>query len=293
MVTALGAAILIPLSPVLIFGLGSIPAFGIAGGAAAVVAFYVVGSAVFVFYIWSGRGVLRPFLKPQGFRWRLARDILKIGALSSIVSTTTNLTIATATALVGVYGPAAVAGFGTAVRLEYLLVPLVFGLGAPVASMVGTNIGANRNQRALRIAWTGAAISGGLTGAIGIAAAIYPQAWLSLFGDDVTMNAVGAQYLRTVGPFYGFFGIGLSLYFASQGAGRVGWAMGAALLRVAIAALGGLAMVWFGAGTTGIFAALAAGIAIYGLLNIVAVAAGVWFRTKPTARDEVAIQGAR
>ena len=70
--------------------------------------------------------------------------------------------------LVGVYGPAAVAGFGTAVRLEYLLVPLVFGLGAPVASMVGTNIGAHQNKRALRIAWTGAAISGGLTGAIGV-----------------------------------------------------------------------------------------------------------------------------
>ena len=144
------------------------PAFGIAGGAAAVVAFYVAGSAVFAWYIWSGRGVLHPSAKPQGFRWPLARDILKIGALSSVVSTTTNLTIATATALVGVYGPAAVAGFGTAVRLEYLLVPLVFGLGAPVASMVGTNIGAHQNKRALRIAWTGAAISGGLTGAIGV-----------------------------------------------------------------------------------------------------------------------------
>jgi len=59
------------------------------------------------------------------------------------------------------------AGFGTAVRLEYLLVPLVFGIGAPVASMVGTNIGANQRARALRIAWTGAAISGGITSAIG------------------------------------------------------------------------------------------------------------------------------
>src|SRR6476469_42985 len=97
-----------------------------------------------MFYIWSGRGVLHPTVQPQGFRWQLSRDILKIGALSSIVSTSTNLTIATATALVGFYGPAAVAGFGTAVRLEYLLVPLVFGLGAPVASMVGTNIGAGQ-----------------------------------------------------------------------------------------------------------------------------------------------------
>lgn len=288
-VTAVGAAILIPLSPVLIFGLGPVPAFGIAGGAAAVVAFYIAGAGVFAWYIWSGRGVLHPSAKPQRFRWSLASDILKIGALSSVVSTTTNLTIATATALVGVYGPAAVAGFGTAVRLEYLLVPLVFGIGAPIASMVGTNIGAHQNKRALRIAWTGAAISGGLTGAIGIAAAIFPQAWLSLFGDDATMNAVGAQYLRIVGPFYGFFGVGLSLYFASQGAGSVGWAMGVALLRVAIAAIGGLLMVRLGAGTVGIFAALGAGLAIYGVLNIVVVAAGVWFRGRSQAANNVAL----
>ncbi len=288
-VTAIGAIILIPLSPILIFGLGPVPAFGIAGGAAAVVAFYVAGVFVFAWYIWSGRGVLRPSAKPQSFRWPLARDILKIGALSSVVSTTTNLTIATATALVGAYGAAAVAGYGTAVRLEYLLVPLVFGIGAPIASMVGTNIGAHQNKRALRIAWTGAAISGGLTGAIGIAAAIFPEAWLSLFGDDATMNAVGSQYLRIVGPFYGFFGVGLSLYFASQGAGRVGWAMGVALLRVAIAALGGLAMVRLGTGTVGVFAALAAGLAIYGVLNIVAVAAGVWFRGSSQAANDVAL----
>ncbi len=283
LVTAIGAIILIPLSPLLIFGFGPVRGFGIAGGAMAVVAFYVVGSAIFAAYIWSGRGVLQPARTPQRFRWTLSRGVLKIGALSSIVSTTTNLAIAIATALVGVYGSAAVAGFGTAVRLEYLLVPLVFGLGTPVASMVGTSIGAGQNKRALRVAWTGAAIAGGLTGAIGAAAALYPQGWLSLFGDDATMNAVGSQYLRIVGPFYGFFGIGLALYFASQGAGRVGWAMGASLLRVAVAAFGGLAVVRWGAGIDGVFAALAAGLAIYGILNIVAVASGVWFRNEQRA----------
>jgi putative MATE family efflux protein len=288
LVTAIGAAVLIPLSPVLIFGFGPVPGFGIAGGAMAVVAFYVVGSVIFAVYIWAGRGVLRPQRKPQGFRWSLSRDLLKIGALSSIASTTTNLAIATATALVGVYGSAAVAGFGTAVRLEYLLVPLVFGLGTPVASMVGTSMGAGQNRRALRVAWTGAAVAGGLTGAIGLAAALYPHAWLSLFGDDATMNAVGAQYLRIVGPFYGFFGVGLALYFASQGAGRVGWAVAASLLRVAVAALGGLAVVHLGAGIAGVFAALAAGLAIYGVLNMIAVATGVWFRSHAPAAAPLA-----
>lgn len=289
-VTAVGTAILIPLSPVAIFGFGPLPGFGIAGGAAMVLVFYVIGSAFFAFYLWSRRGVLAPSLRPQGPRWPLMRDILRIGALSSIASVSTNLTIGTATALVGLYGPAAVAGYGTAVRLEYLLVPLVFGIGAPVASMVGTNIGANQRARALRIAWTGAAIAGGITSAIGIAAALFPHLWLSLFGDDATMNAVGSQYLRIVGPFYGFFGAAMALYFASQGAGRVVWLVAAAIMRVAIAAGGGWLAARLSGGTASVFAVLAGALVVYGVMSAAAVAAGVWFRGGKTDKQTLPLR---
>ena len=220
-VVTAGALVLIPVSPMLIFGFGPFPHLGIMGGAIAVVLNYTIGCVVFAWYIWSGRGVLKPSLAPVRPTWAPMRDILRVGAASSIVSLSTNITIATATGLAGLVGPAAVAGYGAGVRLEYLLVPLVFGLGAPVAAMVGTSIGAGRRDRALRVAWTGAAIAATLTEAIGLAAAFFPAAWLSLFSRDAEMIAVGSSYLRTVGPFYGFFGGGLALYFASQGAGRV------------------------------------------------------------------------
>jgi len=275
-VTALGALVLIPLSPALIFGLGPLPRLGIAGGAAAVVLFYVIGSAIFAFYLWSGRGVLRPAARPPALAWAPTREILRVGGASALVSITTNVSIATATGLAGKFGPAAVAGYGTGARLEYLLVPLVFGLGAPLAAMVGTSIGAGRRDRAMRVAWTGAALAGGLTGAIGLAAAFFPGAWLSLFGSDATMNEVGTHYLRIVGPFYGFFGFGLALYFASQGAGRLGWPLRAAVLRMAIATGGGWLALQVG-GLTGLFWALGLALAAFGLVTAIAVASGVWF----------------
>ena len=74
-------------------------------------------------------------------------------------------------------------------------------------------------ERALRAAWIGAAIAAGLTEAIGLCAAAFPHAWLTLFDTDPAMLEAGSQYLRTVGPFYGLFGLGMALYFASQGAG--------------------------------------------------------------------------
>lgn len=59
-VTIAGAFVLIPLSPMLIFGYGPLPHLGVAGGAIAILLYYSVGTVVFAAYIWSGRGVLKP-----------------------------------------------------------------------------------------------------------------------------------------------------------------------------------------------------------------------------------------
>src|SRR6516165_4973198 len=99
----------------------------------------------------------------------------------------------------------------------------VFGLGGPLVAIVGTNIGAGERGRALRTAWIGAAIAAALCEIIGLAAAAFPHAWLSLLDDNAAMLDTGSRYLRTVGPFYGLFGLGMALYFASQGAGRLAW----------------------------------------------------------------------
>ena len=279
-VITVGAVVLIPVSPLLIFGIGPFPALGIAGGAVAVLFYYVIGGAVFAFYLWSGRGVLQPSFVPVRLRWQPMGEILRIGIASSITSLSTNVTAIVATGLAGVIGPAAVAGYGTGVRLEYLLVPLVFGLGQPVGAMVGTAIGAGRHERALRVAWIGAAIAGGLTEAIGLTAALFPTAWLTMFGAEQQMIAVGADYLRIVGPFYGFFGVGLAFYFAAQGAGRLRWPMIAAVTRVLIAAAGGTIAIHVMHGVAALFAVLALALVVFGLMNAAAVGFGAWVPRK-------------
>ena len=185
-VICVGVVFLVPLSALLIFGSGPIPALGIAGGGAAIVLFYGAGTAVLGWYVLSGRNLAR--LRWSRLRWPLFRDILRVGAVASIQSVQTNVTIALATALVAAAaGVDAVAGFGTAVRLEYLLIPLVFGLGAPLVALVGTNIGAGQQQRALRIALTGGALAFALTETIGLIAAIWPAQWLTLFSAEPSM----------------------------------------------------------------------------------------------------------
>src|SRR5207248_8803545 len=102
-------------------------------------------------------------------------------------------------------------------------------------------------------------------------------AWLSLFDTDPQMLEAGATYLRTVGPFYGMFGLALSLYFASQGAGRLLAPLLGGGVRLAIAALGGwLALRWTGE-LSHVFLAQSLGLVAAGLINWAAVARGTWF----------------
>jgi Na+-driven multidrug efflux pump len=216
-------------------------------------------------------------------RWPLFADILRVGAVGAVSTLQTSLTVVLTTALVGgVAGPDAVAGYGTGTRLEYLLVPLIFGLGAPLVALVGTNIGAGQHQRALKIALTGGAVAFAITETIGVVAAIWPSAWLGLFSSNPQMLETGSDYLRFVGPAYGFFGLGLSLYFASQGAGRLGWPLLAGCVRMIVAVGGG----WIVLRTTGslsaTFAVLGLAMFIYGVSLVSAVASGAWFRKDET-----------
>jgi Na+-driven multidrug efflux pump len=141
-------------------------------------------------------------------------------------------------------------------------------------------LGAGQRERALRIALTGGALAFAVTETIGVAAALWPQVWLGLFGHDPHMLAAGSAYLRVVGPTYGFFGLGLSLYFASQGAGRLAWPLLGGLFRMVIAVGGGWLVLTFSGSLEAAFAALALALVVYGATVSMAIASGAWFRSR-------------
>lgn len=278
LVMTLGMVLLVvPLTPCLIFGLGPFPAMGIAGGGAALLVYYVVGSVILGLYIASGRNLVR--FRLVALRRKFASDILSVGAVSAVNTVLTNVMIALVMALVAAYaGARGVAGVGTGTRLEFLLAPLVFGFGGPLVALVGANVGAGQQTRALRIAMTGGGVAFALTETIGLAAAIWPHAWLLLFGHDPAMLAAGTTYLRIAGPFFGFYGLGIALYFASQGAGRLGWPLAAGFLRVLIAVGGGWIVLRMTGSLEWLFAVYALGLLAYGTVIAAAVASGQWFR---------------
>ncbi|HEX9820744.1 MAG TPA: MATE family efflux transporter [Methylomirabilota bacterium] len=270
-----GALVQIGLSVGLVHGLGPLPRLGVAGaGWAAVIAFGGIATLLAA-YLGSGRALVR--FRASRLEWRLFREILRVGLPGVATNLMANATVLLLTGLVGRFGTAALAGYGIGSRLEYLQIPIVFGMGTALVAMVGTNVGAGRHERAERIAWTGAAIAGAVTGAIGLTAAVVPGAWTRLFTADPAVASVATTYLRIVGPAYALFGIGLALYFASQGAGRLRWPVVASVVRLGLAIGGGWAAVTpLGGALPSLFVAMALALVAYGGLTAWAVRAGAW-----------------
>jgi Na+-driven multidrug efflux pump len=263
-----GALILVPLSPALIFGAFGYHGLGPSGGAVAMLMYYALGTLAYAAYLWGRFGVLKPSFRVSRLSLAPALAILRVGGMSAIVSASTNLTLAIVTAYVATGGVEALAGYGAGSRLEFLLVPLAYGIGGPVGIVISANLGAGQIDRAVKASWIGVLMACTLTELIGLAAAAFPQQWIGIFSQDPSVLQAGAEYLHRVGPFFGFFGLGYVLYCVGQATRRMEASVLAALLRAAIAVLGGLVVVWLKADVTWNFVAVALGMVTFGLFAL-------------------------
>ncbi|MEM7044341.1 MAG: MATE family efflux transporter [Pseudomonadota bacterium] len=253
----------IVLSGGLTLGWFGLPALGIAGAAVAWVTCQGAAAAYLAISLFRGRGEFR--LRPHALKWEAIKDIMAVSGLGLLHSFCLAMTVAVVTGYVGQYGTKALAGYGLGARLELMLVPIAFGVGAALTAAVGVNVGANQYARARRIAWAGGAVVMALTGLLGISVAMMPSLWLGLFTADPDAYAFGVQYLVIAAPFYGIFGLGQSFYFASQGTGRMVLPVAVTVLRfITVATLGAIVLA-LGWDLVWLFAVVAVGLIIMGI----------------------------
>jgi putative MATE family efflux protein len=271
----------VALGGILGLGLGPIPRLGMSGVALGQTLAYAGGAVYLLWYLTSGQARVRLSLRRVPAQWDMFRDILKVGALACASPVQTVLTVLVVTRLMSAAGTEALAGYGIGSRLEFLLVPITFAIGVACVPMVGTAIGAGEIARARRVAWTGGVLSAVIVGAVGALVALAPNLWSSLFTSEPKVLAAAAQYFGWVGPCYPLFGLGLCLYFASQGSGKVLGPVLAGTLRLIIVAAGG----WWLSASAGtavleqssvVFALIAISMAAFGLASALAVYAVSW-----------------
>jgi putative MATE family efflux protein len=257
------------ISPALIFGWGPLPALGPAGAGLGLTTSFGAGSLVLIAYLRSRRSLVRLAFSGVRLQWEHFADILRVGVPGLINTAITNLSVVVLTGIAGHLGREAAIGYGMGARLEYILIPLAGGFGMAIVPLVGTNWGARQFRRAREIAWTAGATVAAACAMVGLAAALYPQAWMGLFSADPEILHVGTAYLRILGPVYGLYGLGMALFFATQGLGRVVFTVAANALRLLGSAGGALvAIYWLDLGATGFFIAVALGFCAYAVVSV-------------------------
>jgi putative MATE family efflux protein len=254
----------LPLAAALMFGWGPIPRLGIAGASVAFACYSFLATLALSTYARSNRTTLRLPLDIRLVSGRLMREILQVGVPSTVSVVIPTFSLMLVTTVVARFGVGAVAGFGIAMRVDYLLVPLYFSVCAGVLPMVGTNFGAAQIHRARRIAWIGAFIAAGIGAMAGVPLVVAPQLWMNFFTKDANVLAVGGLYFHVLAALYPITAFGIVLGAAAQGAGRPLWPLVAVIFRVITGAGGGwFIVVGLGYSLTALFAMGAVAATIY------------------------------
>ena len=249
---------------------------GLAGLGMAFAATQIGAMLAMATVVWRGGAGFIPVLRMRPRRDLFLR-ILAVGTIACAMAAIANLTTILVTARVAAHGAAATAAYGISARLEFLMIPLAFGIGSALTALVGRAVGGGDWATARRTAWLGAAGAFVFAASAGLATGLFPLQFARFFTTDAEVVAIAARALGIIGPAFGGFGFGMALYFASMGTGRMRWPATAALARIIVAVAGG----WFladilGWGLDGQFIAVALGITSYGAVIASSVRPEVW-----------------
>ncbi|MBK6656909.1 MAG: MATE family efflux transporter [Proteobacteria bacterium] len=278
---AVTAVLQITLGGVLALGFGPVPSLGMTGIALGHIVATASGVLFLLWFVLSGQGRLTLRLHGIRLRRELFGDILKVGALALFSPLQSVLTVLIFTGLIARLGVLPLAGYSIGQRLEFLLIPIAFGIGVAAVPMVGMAIGAGNVARARRVAWSAGALSTFNLAIIGLTVTLAPDLWARLFSSDEAVLDHARQYLRLVGPAFPLFGLGLTLYFAAQGSGKLLGPILAGTLRLVIALTIGTWLAARGFGASAYFGLIAAAMAVFGIATAAAVKFTPWGPLRP------------
>jgi putative MATE family efflux protein len=258
MLMVLAAVLNVILDPILIFGIGPIPAMGLDGAAMAAL---LARATIFVgtVYLMRYRLDMISFNKPDLGEMRKSwTDILHVGIPAAGTNAIVPLGAAVVTAMIARYGPEAVAGFGVASRIESMMLVLYYALSAIIGPFVGQNLSAGRKDRILDSLWhcTRFCLLSGL--AIAVILGATSGFLAGLFSDSADVISVTQQFLWIVPISYGAYGMVMVMNAAFNGMGQPMPGVWISVSRIAVLYVPLAAVGMWLFGVAGIFAAYAA-----------------------------------
>jgi len=209
------------LDPLLIFGIGFFPAFGVAGAAIATTTGRGIGVLYQLYHLWKSSGVLK--FRPEHFRpdFSVLNGLIKIASPASFQFIIASASWIVLASMIAEYGSAASAGYQTAIRLVIFFILPAWGMSNAVATLVGQNLGANMPDRAEQSVKITAWYNAGFMAFVTIIFLFFSAPLIGIFipAAEVQQMNYAVLSLQIISSGYIFYGIGMVLNQAFNGAG--------------------------------------------------------------------------
>ena len=207
----------IGLNPLFIFGLGPIPAFGIAGLAIATVIAQFLGLIYLAYKVYCCE--LKQYLSPQCFlpKINLIKNLTNQSVPMMMNMFMIGLGIYNILFFVSKFGYLAAAGYGSALRIEQILLLPVIGLNTAVLTIAGQNFGAKLFDRVDESYTKAIMVGSSFMILAGVIVFLLADNIVSIFTDNQEVIDFGADYLKVaafIGPVYPVFFITNALFQA-------------------------------------------------------------------------------
>lgn len=207
------------LCPLLIYGYGPIPGLGLKGAAIATTLGRGTGVLYQLYRLFIRRGLLNFYLHQLKPHKELLTQIVKIGSTGTIQFLVSSASWIFLARLMAGFHEAAMAGYQIAIRLLIFFLLPAWGLSNAAATLTGQNLGAGKPDRAEKSVWT--------TTLYNVIFMLSVSGFFFLFGEpvvnfmnsDVHARAYALQALRIISTGYVFFGVGMVMLNAFNGAG--------------------------------------------------------------------------
>ena len=207
------------LDPCLIFGWGPFPELGIKGAAVATNIGRGLAVVYQLFLLFRGRGRVKILSKHLRFNFTVMGKLIRLslgGIGQNIIATSSWIGMVR---IIAVFGSNVLAGYTIAIRIIVFALLPAWGLGNAAATLVGQNLGANKPDRAERSVWLAGYANMIFLGLIALFLIINPAFFIKLFIDNEQVINAGATCLRIVSYGFLFYGMGMIVIQALNGAG--------------------------------------------------------------------------
>jgi len=208
------------LDPILINGLGPIPAYGLTGAAIATTIGRSIGVVYQVYHLFNGKGVIKMIIAYITPDFEQIKALLKIaapGVLQFVIASCSWIFLAKLVATTG--GDQGSAGYQTALRIMMFFILPAWGLSGAAATLVGQNLGAKQIERAEKSVFVTAKYNVIFMAIITVITLTGAQFIVSLFTNNEAVLKIAVEALQIVSIGYVFYGIGMVLINVFNGSG--------------------------------------------------------------------------